>query len=433
MNTCEKHSRYYSEHEECTKIAVMFLRIGGLWSLNSGFIFVNRLYYIYSSFTKFMTFYFLIAFILELFANNTLEETMEILILWITSIHLLAKLLIFHFNKQQIEILFETVKNNFSVHKHYLTTENRKIILSTMQMSRKINIFYAVLLNLGMTFYVDFVPLVTSVTYTNGTTIMERKLPFKVWVPLDITTSAYYVHAYVFLTVASHILATLLVATQSVFLTLIICLTGQFELLCDALRNMLTNVNYRLQHNSDKGSTKWKSKELEEDASYSDEPTDLFLAEAEIYLKECIKHHQSLIEFAEKFDNVWKTTFFVQFLTASFLVCFLGFQAMLMPFGLNLIKMLIFIFVELFELGVACKFGSDLMTQSEDVYRAVYDSDWYNQSTRFKQSARMLIMRAQKPVRLTAGRLGILSQPLFAAILRSSYSYLALLRQMHDD
>jgi hypothetical protein len=54
--------------------------------------------------------------------------------------------------------------------------------------------------------------------------------------------------------------------------------------------------------------------------------------------------------------------------------------------------------------------------QSEAVYNAVYDSDWYNQSERYKYYTRMMIMRAQRPVKLTAGRFGTLSLPLFASV-----------------
>jgi hypothetical protein len=56
------------------------------------------------------------------------------------------------------------------------------------------------------------------------------------------------------------------------------------------------------------------------------------------------------------------------------------------------------------------------VNQSEAVYQAVYDSDWYNQSGRYKFLTRMLIMRSQRPVRLTAGRFGTLSLPLFASV-----------------
>ena len=57
-----------------------------------------------------------------------------------------------------------------------------------------------------------------------------------------------------------------------------------------------------------------------------------------------------------------------------------------------------------------------LFLQSEDVYRAVYESDWYTQSEIFKKSAMMLIMRAQKPIKITAGRFGTVSLPMFAKV-----------------
>ena len=56
------------------------------------------------------------------------------------------------------------------------------------------------------------------------------------------------------------------------------------------------------------------------------------------------------------------------------------------------------------------------LQQSEDVYNAVYSSDWYNQSTQYKKLARFMIMHAQRPVKITAGRFGVLSLPLFAGV-----------------
>jgi hypothetical protein len=62
------------------------------------------------------------------------------------------------------------------------------------------------------------------------------------------------------------------------------------------------------------------------------------------------------------------------------------------------------------------KYRQFFLNQSEEVFNAAYDSDWYNQSGRYKYFTRMLIMRAQRPVRLTAGRFGTLSLPLFSSV-----------------
>jgi len=50
------------------------------------------------------------------------------------------------------------------------------------------------------------------------------------------------------------------------------------------------------------------------------------------------------------------------------------------------------------------------------VFNAVYDSDWYNQSQQYKFYTSMMIMRGQRPVKITAGRFGTLSLPLFASV-----------------
>ncbi|KAJ4451012.1 hypothetical protein ANN_02448, partial [Periplaneta americana] len=182
-------------------------------------------------------------------------------------------------------------------------------------------------------------------------------------------------------------------------------------------------------------------------------------------------------EFAQKYrvfckrtDLLWSTTFFVKFATASLWLCFLGYQALVV---INCNEKFAFIYYtdrhhlhedaavfgmrsmpsspvldfrnKHYDAGKNCSaagyrsrnlwlnapalyqlsylrttpdtvLGSSVDTVlSEAVYNAVYESEWYTQSERFKQCTRMIIMRAQKPVRITAGRFGTLSLPLFAS------------------
>jgi hypothetical protein len=57
------------------------------------------------------------------------------------------------------------------------------------------------------------------------------------------------------------------------------------------------------------------------------------------------------------------------------------------------------------------------------VFNAAYDSDWYNQSEHYKHCIRMIIMRAQRPVELTASRFGTLSLPLYASVSVKHVNY----------
>nr|CAD7449650.1 unnamed protein product [Timema bartmani] len=79
---------------------------------------------------------------------------------------------------------------------------------------------------------------------------------------------------------------------------------------------------------------------------------------------------------------------------------------------------------------IATKIQDKDLRQSVEVGNAAFSSDWYNSSTTFKKSLMMMIMRAQKPVVLTAGRFGVLSLESFTGILQKAYSYFAVLREV---
>jgi hypothetical protein len=68
------------------------------------------------------------------------------------------------------------------------------------------------------------------------------------------------------------------------------------------------------------------------------------------------------------------------------------------------------------------KFNVTFCTQSVEMERAVYESEWYNRSGSFKRMVQLVIARAQRPVSLTAGKLYIVSMETFAKVSNLMYT-----------
>ncbi|KAJ4433946.1 hypothetical protein ANN_16265 [Periplaneta americana] len=83
--------------------------------------------------------------------------------------------------------------------------------------------------------------------------------------------------------------------------------------------------------------------------------------------------------------------------------------------GLKIVRVALHLMCVIFQLWLFCWFGTNLTTQSADLFSAAYECSWYMQTPCFKHLLRLVILRAEKPVEITAGMLGSLSLPLFAS------------------
>ncbi|XP_023727560.1 odorant receptor 67a-like [Cryptotermes secundus] len=133
-------------------------------------------------------------------------------------------------------------------------------------------------------------------------------------------------------------------------------------------------------------------------------------------------------------NKCFSTLFFVLFLTASLLVCLLGFEVIVVPPpGLLFARVLLHLSATVLELCFFCWYGSELMQKSEDVYQAAYGCQWQDLSNGTKQLICMIIMKAQSPVALRAGFFGDLCLPTFSSLMTNAYSYMALLRKLYEE
>ncbi|XP_046613319.1 odorant receptor 13a-like isoform X2 [Neodiprion virginianus] len=87
----------------------------------------------------------------------------------------------------------------------------------------------------------------------------------------------------------------------------------------------------------------------------------------------------------------------------------------------------------LLQIYIYCSLGDDLLTESTKVGQAAYECPWTNFSTSVKSCLLVMTMRSQQPLLITAGNFYVMSMENFAAILKTSLSYLSVLRAMCDD
>ena len=180
----------------------------------------------------------------------------------ITLTVLAMKMNVIIFRSDEVQRIVKTVQENFFIHGTELSIENRKIIKDVMKLGRQLTVAYATL-QTTVSFVFLFSPRCLPSMYYFRHTIqqtlalkrlfMPRSCLFKFWTPLDLTQTPQFGMVYTYWAVTGFICTVNLVRTETFCMTTFIYLTGQFELLCDSIKNASEKVKYRLdkrQHSS---------------------------------------------------------------------------------------------------------------------------------------------------------------------------------------
>jgi hypothetical protein len=241
---------------ESMRMCVAILKIGGLWHTrdmtHSGAILYNVLK----------------TFALLMFSANTVAIYMYLFVAWgsfvdmletyaycITLIVYSFKFYVILFRTDEVQHIIDTVKENFFIHGSELSTENRNIIKNTIKFARKITVTYATINICLVIIYTLLGPLISvSVPFQTRNAanisseghVSKRKFPFETWFPVDVTQSPRFEIAYMYLSTTTVVNSWNFSAIEMFFMTTFIYITGQFELLCDSIRNASERVKNRL-------------------------------------------------------------------------------------------------------------------------------------------------------------------------------------------
>ncbi|XP_014467935.1 PREDICTED: odorant receptor 49b-like [Dinoponera quadriceps] len=79
-----------------------------------------------------------------------------------------------------------------------------------------------------------------------------------------------------------------------------------------------------------------------------------------------------------------------------------------------------------------CAAGEFLVTQSEKVHRTTYESKWYITEPQVAKDLTLIMLRANKPLHITAGKTFPLTMATFCSLLKTSAGYISVLLANRD-
>uniref|UniRef100_A0AAU6NDB3 Odorant receptor n=1 Tax=Mythimna loreyi TaxID=667449 RepID=A0AAU6NDB3_9NEOP len=145
---------------------------------------------------------------------------------------------------------------------------------------------------------------------------------------------------------------------------------------------------------------------------------------------DCLVHYNKITEMCVVLHDVFAVPLLVQFGVGGWILCMAAYKIVsLKVLSIEFASTTLFIICILIELFIFCYYGNEVTAESERVTQSLYSMEWRRARLSFRRSLVLVMERAKRPLRPTAGRIIPLSLDTYVTILKSSYSFYAMLRQ----
>ncbi|KAF3054587.1 Odorant receptor 395 [Nylanderia fulva] len=96
----------------------------------------------------------------------------------------------------------------------------------------------------------------------------------------------------------------------------------------------------------------------------------------------------------------------------------------------NHVRLIRFVFC-IVHMCVYCVVGDMLIKKCDDIFYAVYDFAWYTLKPNEARSLMLIMIRAEKPLYITAGKIFPMTLSMFCSLLKTSAGYISVLHANH--
>ncbi|XP_012061502.1 PREDICTED: odorant receptor 13a-like [Atta cephalotes] len=144
-----------------------------------------------------------------------------------------------------------------------------------------------------------------------------------------------------------------------------------------------------------------------------------------------IQKHQKIISFSRNIEILYSYIALLQFVSNTIMICSIGFvivTAIGSPNAVEqIMKSILFYITTNLEAFIFCYAGEYLNNKSKEIGVAAYNCEWYDLKFTESRILLFIILRSQKQLTLTIGKMMDLSLQAFTSIMNASGSYLSML------
>ncbi|XP_011156215.2 odorant receptor 82a [Solenopsis invicta] len=148
-----------------------------------------------------------------------------------------------------------------------------------------------------------------------------------------------------------------------------------------------------------------------------------------------IHRHRKIISLSNDIENLFSSIALLQLLWNTLIICCSGFMIVLAlssKKGAMVLTKSTFLYIaKTLEVFVFCYAGEFLSFKSKSISDAVYESLWYNLMPSDCRALLLIMMRSQKRLTITAGKIFDLTLDGFMSVMRVSASYMSVLHAMY--
>ncbi|XP_045537821.1 odorant receptor Or1 [Papilio machaon] len=374
------------------------LKALGIWLTPERPMFLHSFYTAFIMLTQYAFIIFEFVYIAGVWGD--LEAMSEASYLLFTQASVCYKVTVFLLNKNNIKVLIEYMEMDIFTPE---TEEQQKIMVKLSSQIKKLCMFFLTSALTTCTLWA-LMPLLDD---TGG-----RFFPFRIWMPFGPEKSPQFEIGYVYQMGSIYISAFLFFAVDSITLGMIMFGCAQLDIIIDKVQKMQS---------------------VSLSSKLTDEQRTMRISNNNKLFVECIDQHQTVIRFIEIVEDTYHANIFFQLSGTVAIICIIGLRiTMSEPSSIQFYSMLNYMVTMLSQLLLYCWCGSELTTRSQELRDSLYQSPWYEQDRKFKKLLFITMECMKKPIVFKAGHYIPLSRPTFVSILRSSYSFFAVLNQTHN-
>ncbi|CAK9819217.1 Odorant receptor 13a [Anthophora plagiata] len=148
-----------------------------------------------------------------------------------------------------------------------------------------------------------------------------------------------------------------------------------------------------------------------------------------------ISGHVQILKFMRSIENALHEIFLIEVIVSTALLCLIEYLCMMEWESNDAITILPYVSLLIcftFNILIFCYVGELLLGQGSEIAYASYNTKWYNLPRRKARDIVLLLAISKIPIRLTAGKIFVLSLNTFGVVLKSSIVYLNMLRTVTE-